>query len=736
MTVANTPPSSSQPTRSSPHRIDPERVPLVPIAFVRRVAELAGTDRDVPSGLEAFSSAEEPETWQQALEHAFSRHGFGTRRVIWSIREAFGAATRDCLLVSLRGEGSGSPEYFAFAERVRHRVLIADHRAGTDLRDLESVAKWLDDSDLDAPRSWLVVENRFTSAHDPTSDPSPHDHDGHHGARPLPRLLELIRAERGDLWGIALFAAVIGGLTLATPIAVQQLVNSIAFGGLIQPVVVLSLLLFAVLAFSAVVSTLQTYSSEMIQRRLFIRVVADVAERLPRALSRAFDRRHGPELVNRIFEVVTVQKVGSTLLIEGSSALLQTVVGLVVLSFYHPLMLAFSVLLIAGIAFVVVWMGRGAVSTAIGESAAKYEVFGWLEELARHPTTFRDEWQRECARSRADGLLNSWLYARTSHFKIILRQTVGTLGLQVLASSALLALGGVLIVRGQLSLGQLVASELILTAIVSNVAKLGKQLERFYDLLAAIDKLSMLIDLPLEREGGMELAPADRPASVELVDVDFAFNGQPVFSGLSLRIEKGERIALEGPSGSGTSTLLDLLFVLREPDSGYLTIDGQDYRDVRIASLRESVALVRGAELFSGTIRENLRVGRRTFDDEEMIRVLETVGLLAEIRALPRGLETRLSADPRPLTQVQVSRLMLARAILSRPRLLLIDRALEDLDEEAREKTCSLLFDDAAPWTLVLVSERADVLAHCSRRVTIGGPVMVAPSSESAESPE
>ena len=721
---------SPQAIRTASPSSDASTGPTAPIAFLRRVAEHAGASPILFPALDPGTSAWRVGSWQQVVEGHFSSQGLVTRRVIWSVREAFGAATRGCPLVSIRDRSPQAPEFFSFTERARSRVLVAYEDSGAELHDLASIGDWLGDPDLDSPRSWIVVENRSTSSSGDPADHDPDEHEAHHGPTPFARLVQMVRTERADLWAIVLFAAAIGGLTLATPIAVQQLVNSIAFGGLVQPVVVLALLLFAVLAFSAVVSAVQAFVSEVIQRRLFIRVVADVAERLPRAQSRAFDRHHGPELVNRIFEVVTVQKVGSMLLIEGTALLLQTVVGLVVLSFYHPLMLGFSGFLIAGILFVVVWMGRGAVSSAIKESKAKYEVFGWLEELARHPSTFRDDWQRVYARTRADGLATAWLFERGAHFKIVLRQTVGALALQVVGSSALLALGGMLIVRGQLTLGQLVASELILTVIVSNVAKLGKQLERFYDLMAAIDKLSILIDLPLERGNGVDLVASDRPASIAMVDVQFGFDAHPIFSNLSLRIEAGEHLALEGAMGSGKSSFLDLLFGLREPSSGYITLDAQDYRDVSMDSLRDSVALVRGAEMFSGTIRENVRVGRRNFDDEEMLRVLDAVGILDEIRALPRGLETRVSTDARPLSQVQISRLMLARAILSRPRLLLVDRALDDLDENARERICALLFDPGAPWTLVVVSERADVLGRCTRRWTLGNPETWATTSD------
>ena len=579
--------------------------------------------------------------------------------------------------------------------------------------------------DPDAPLSWLVVECRHPAS-GATIAARSHAGDSHHGGHdpaemsPLARLASLVRPDRSDLWAIVAFAAAIGGLSLATPIAVQQLVNSIAFGGLIQPVVVLALLLLTVLGFSAAISLVQTFVIEVLQQRIFVRVVNDVAGRIPRVLPRAFDRRHGPELLNRIFEVVTVQKTLSSLLLEGSAAALQIAVGLVILSFYHPLMLAFSALLIVGIVFVVVVLGRRGVSTSIAESKAKYDVFGWLEELARHPATFRDADQRSFALGHADTLATTWVGARRAHFRILLRQHAGTLALQVVASAALLALGGMLVVQGQLTLGQLVASELIITAIVSTVAKLGKQIERYFDLLAATDKLSLLFDLPLERDDGDELLRPPGAAGIDLVGVHFGYGADPLFAGLDLRIEAGARVAITGPMGSGKSSLLDLVFGLREPEAGYVAIDGRDYRELSIESVRDVVALVRGRETFAGTVRDNVRVGRHGFDDTEMMRVLDVVGLLEELRQMPEGLDTELSTDGRPLSQVQLTRLMIARAMLRRPRVLLVDRVLEDFDQAARERIGDILFAADAPWTVIVVSDREDVLARCSRCIDLG----------------
>ncbi|MBW2426510.1 MAG: ABC transporter ATP-binding protein [Deltaproteobacteria bacterium] len=702
----------------------------LPPSFMRRVAEATGTPFE-PSASARADEAPPSDVWQLALEAECAAHGMHARRVLWSPKEAFGAAAPGAALVTARS-GPGGPEWLAIVGRRERRVLTVQGDGSTRWLTLDGLMEWLAvDGAVHLPLSWMSVEGRFPSA----MRLGPRAGDAHAGASPFSRLLDMLQPDQTDLWAIVLFAALIGGLTLATPIAVQQLVNSIAFGGLIQPVIVLALLLFAVLAFSAVLSAVQAFVAELIQRRIFVRVVIDVAERLPRVQTQAFDLHHGPELVNRVFDVVTIQKVGSALLLEGTAVLLQTIVGLIVLSFYHPLMLGFSGLLIIGIV-VVLAMGRGAVDTAVEESRAKYDVVGWLEELARHASIFREADQRDFARDRADALAAAYVGARRNHYRIVLRQLCGALALQVIASSVLLALGGMLVVQGQLTLGQLVASELIITVIVAAVAKFGKQLENYYDLLAAMDKLGTLLDLPLERERGDKLESEARPATLELGGLSFGYGSTKIFEDFELRINAGERLAVEGAMGSGKSALLDLLFGLREPQAGFIAIDGHDYRDLRLESLRSRAALVREPEIFSGTIRDNIRVGRLEFGNEEILGALDAVGLLEAVRAMPDGIETRLSTDGRPLSQVQVDRLMLARALVNRPQLLLVDRALDNLDDDARRRICDLLFDDAAPWTLVVVSGREDVLARCTRRLRLGSPEVWREDAEAPQSKE
>jgi ABC-type bacteriocin/lantibiotic exporter with double-glycine peptidase domain len=562
------------------------------------------------------------------------------------------------------------------------------------------------------------------------------------GTEPMPpvaRLRAMLQGERQTLWVAIVYSIVIGLLSLVVPIAVQSLVNTIAFGSVLQPLVVLTLLVAVGLGFSTAINALRAGVVEIIQRSLFARTAIDVTHRLLRVRADAFDRFHGPELVNRFFDVVTVQKSASLLLIDGLSIVMQTAIGMVLLALYHPWLLAFDVLIVAAMLFIVFVLGRGAIATSIGESKAKYALEAWLEQIAAHLVTFKSKGGAEYATRRSQALLEEYLAYRSKHFRILLRQIIGSFTLQALASSALLGIGGWLVIERQLTLGQLVASELIVALMVSAFTKFGKQLEVFYDLVAAIDKLGALVDLPLERAGGeATLAPVG-PAAVSIggVQVRYPDSDTPAIDVASLDIGAGERLGVTGPVGSGKSTLADTLFGLRAPHRGALLIDGYDVRDIPLADLRQCVALVRGIEVFPGSVIDNVRLGREDLSLADVNDALRRVGLRDEMLALPEGLATKLHPNGRPLSSRQAWRLMIARAIAGQPRLLVLDGVVDQIDRsEEREPLLQVLFDSDAPWTLVCITDDADLLARCSRVVTLNGGQFGDPDRHSSEEVE
>jgi len=546
---------------------------------------------------------------------------------------------------------------------------------------------------------------------------SPVENGVSYDGNPIPRLWALLKLESRDLWVVVIYSIGVGLLTLAVPVAVQAVVNFIAFGSLLQPLVVLTLFVLVALGFSSVMNGFRVFTVEIIQRRLFVRVTTDFALRLVRVKTETFDRLYGPELVNRFFDVVTVQKSAAALLMDGLSLVMQTALGMILLAVYHPLLLAFDIFLLLAMALIIFVFGRGAVPSAIKESKAKYAIAAWLEEIAAHVPVFKSTSGGAYALGQIDWLAKEYLTRRKAHFRVVMGQIAGSLALQAVASALLLGIGGFLVMQGQLTLGQLVAAELIVTTVVSGFSKFGKKLETYYDMLAALDKLGQVIDLPLERSGFARPSRSDAPASVRLTDVSLGpSSGEPALDRISMRVEPGERIAVAGPSGSGKSALARILGGLRTAESGVLLADGLDTRDLSPSEFRENAALVSDADVISATIERNVSLGRGDVGLEQVGEALEQVGLLEETLALPEGLQTKLSGGGAPLTNAQAERLVLARAITGKPRLLIVDGVLDRVaDSTVLESICRTLFDRGAPWTLICITNRPDLTALCDR---------------------
>ena len=524
--------------------------------------------------------------------------------------------------------------------------------------------------------------------------------------RPLRRLGQILRPDQADIGAVLTFTVVIGLLNLAVPLAVESLVSTVAFGGLLQPVIVLSALLFSSLIIANGMLALQTYLVELIQRRLFVRVVAEVAHRLPRTQVEAFDLHYGPELVNRFFEVLTLQKTTASLLLDGTSVLVSAVVSMTVLAFYHPLLLGLDVLLVIVLSFIILVLGRNAVRTSIEESITKYAVAESLEELARYPLAFRAPAAMKKTAKRVDALMTEYLQARAKHFQILFRQVVFTLGLQAMTSTVLLGLGGLLVIQDQLTLGQLVAAELIIAYVVGAFAKLCKHMESYYDLMASVDKIGHLLDLPQENEVGESVAPRPQGIAVELKHVTYDYPGHgPRVAFAPKRIEPGERLMLQAAQAVGKSTLADLLFGLRMPSAGAITYDDHDTRHWALSELRRQVALVRGEEVIAGTVLDNIRWYRDEIEIERMHQVLQDVDLTTSIERLPQGWNTLLTASGTPLTTSQLRQLMLARALVAAPRLLILDGVLEALAPDVREHIL-LRLEQRYPMTTVIALVR------------------------------
>lgn len=537
------------------------------------------------------------------------------------------------------------------------------------------------------------------------------------GHNPLLRLQQLIYIERQDIGTLVAYGVGIGLLSLATPIAVQALVNTIAFGALLQPLLVLTLILLVLVSCSNTLVALQFYVVEMLQRRLFVRLFGETANRLQRALITAHDSQYLPELVNRFFDVVSLQKTAASLLLETLGYLLQTLIGMILLAFYHPMLLAFDLLLIASLYLVLFVMGRNGIETAIEQSKAKYLVAAWLETIASNPLLSKSDQGEAFIDAQSKQIAEHYLTACVNHFRILSRQHIGALVLHTLANTSLLAMGGWMVIERQLSLGQLIAAELVVNAMIYGLTRLGKTLDNFYELVASVDKIGYLLDLPQESAQGE--SPKTEASAYPIKIENLAVLKGPqvdLINQFNLTIASGESWVIS--EGAERGTLLDILYGLRPYQAGCIYFDNDDLHDLNLGSLRDNISLVRDAEILNVSIADNVSVGR-DLSLNQIRTALTQVGLLELISTLPDGLQTPLLHNGEPLNADQQLRLTLARAIAGAPKLLMIDKTLDHIDSRYLTGILAVLLAPDTGWSLIIISQQAEVIQRCQHHARI-----------------
>ncbi|MFZ4627599.1 MAG: peptidase domain-containing ABC transporter [Blastocatellia bacterium] len=546
-----------------------------------------------------------------------------------------------------------------------------------------------------------------------------HSHGDAHGDHPTPyqRLGRLIQLDRIDYWVIIIYTILIGLLTLAVPLAAQALVNTIAAGVLIQPLIVLTIGVLGALLFAGILRLFKLVILEKLQQRIFARVSLHLSDHLPQVEYDSIVREFSPQLVNRFFDVLTIQKAMSKILFDGPGAALQVIIALVLMAFYSPYLLAFALFLMIFIIFVVWVLGVGGLKSSIQESTRKYEVADWLEELARCHVSFKMNSASNFSLFKADRLIALYVEARRLHFRVLFRQAMGIYLFQAIASAGVLAIGGWLVINRQLTLGQVVASEIVVVGALEGLEKLIRLMENLYDLLTGLYKVGHLTDMPAERTKGWDL-PASREGSrVECRKVRFSYDGRhEILSDLDLSIQPGEHVSLVGKSGVGKSTLAMMMCGLHEPTHGLVQINGMDIRDVRLSSLRRVVSLVSSTnEIFAGTIEENILMGRKEIAHEDLQWALDLAHLTEEVARMPKGLQTKVVTEGRNLSRGQLQRLLIARAVISRPQLLILDEGFTGVDENDKLSILNELFNPKYKWTILDISHDPEIVARTNK---------------------
>ena len=551
----------------------------------------------------------------------------------------------------------------------------------------------------DAERSYLGADDH-------------HDHHHHHSLKgTTAQLFRMLRPERRDLWTIIAYALAVGLTSLVLPLVSQALIDAISLGVYTSQVLVLGGVVAVGMLLNGGFGVVQHYAVDLLQRRIFVRTGLGIARRLPRIQHGAFNDTYAPELVNRFFDVVNLQKSLAKILMDGLAYALVAVASLALLAVYSPFFLALSVVAALFVPFVVFGLGRGGLGTSVDESHEKYALARWLEEVGRTQTSFKLYAPPPYVHARADTVAARYVDARGQHFRVILRQQVASLLFRTVVTLAALGIGGALVVDGQLSLGQFVAAELALLSLLSALDRLVNMLEHGFDLLTAVHKLSNVTDLPTDPAGIDALPAGDGPLAVSIRGVSFSYPGRPnaPLRGASLEVPAGARVNIVGENGSGRTTLSYLLAGVMRPSAGMIALGGHDLSRLDAHGLRGQVGLALGSdELFDGTLEENITMGR-PLSFEQVWAAVQIAALDAPVLTLPDGLQTQIVGAGRSLSGGLARRIMIARAVASGPRLLVLDDAYEGLEPAVRARIARAIYADRR-WTVIDTSDDPGVL--------------------------
>ncbi|MCP1382514.1 peptidase domain-containing ABC transporter [Runella salmonicolor] len=546
---------------------------------------------------------------------------------------------------------------------------------------------------------------------------------------PLQRLTRLLRNERKDIGYIYFYAVVVGLISLILPLGVQAIFSLVSSGSIFSSVYVLMGLVVLGLIGSGIMQIIQVTLVETLQMRIFAKAAFEFTYRVPRLNSEGLSQDNPTELMNRFFDVLTVQKALPKFLIDLTGAVLQIVFGLLLLSFYHPFFIAFSFFVIFVFFTIVRLNGRKGLETSIKESKYKYRVVAWLEGMAGTLFSFKTAGATNLPIQRMDGLVTNYLTYRTKHFKILQGFYYYALIFKVLVIGGLLVLGTYLLVNRQISLGQFVASEIVIVLLTGAVEKLFLSIDVVFDLLTAVDKLGYVSDLPLEKDGGLTFKTPKEEMALKAHNLSYTYAGaaKAALKNINLDVKAGERICITGQNGSGKHTLLKVLSGILSSYEGSVMYNGISLRDLDMNLLRTHVSMnFPNQEIFDGTILENLTMGRGGITLEQLQEVLDKLNLTDEISSLPEGLSTPIISGGRRFSLSFVTKIALARCLLTQPKLMLYTDALREIERNERLRIIDLLTDSSNNWTLLVLSNEPEFMGACDRVIVMNEGEIIA----------
>jgi ABC-type bacteriocin/lantibiotic exporter with double-glycine peptidase domain len=538
---------------------------------------------------------------------------------------------------------------------------------------------------------------------------------------PWKRFMGLLQIEKKDILQIGYYAIFSGFLGLTLPLGIQAIINLIQGAQISTSWVVLVILVTVGVAFTGTLQLMQLRIIETIQQRIFTRASFELSYRFPKIKTEALRSYYPPELANRFFDTLIIQKGLSKILIDVPAALLQILFALILLSLYHPFFIVFGLMLVILIYTVFKFTAVKGLESSLEESKHKYKVAHWIQEIARSVVSFKLSGKTQLALNKNDMLVKDYLNAREKHFKILVIQFIQMIGFKVIVTAGLLLIGGTLVLNQEMNIGQFVAAEIIILLVISSVEKLILGLESFYDVLTSLEKLGQVVDKELETQEG-DVLSTTHPFNLNLKEVSYSVSDrkEPILHKINIDIPPYSRVLIKGESGSGKSSLLRLIAGIIDPTAGFVNVNDSSVKSLHLNSYRSLLGLSLSEETpFEGTIKENVSFGNTNITDKRIKEVFTAIGLIDFLAEQINGLNTYLKPEGKQISYTISKKIILARAILKSPKVLILEDPIDQFSKEESQIIIEYLTNTKQTWSLVVVSANVLWEKACSQIITL-----------------
>ncbi|HOY41476.1 MAG TPA: ATP-binding cassette domain-containing protein [Chitinophagales bacterium] len=533
----------------------------------------------------------------------------------------------------------------------------------------------------------------------------------------IKRFLGLLRLEKSNVYFIYFYSILSGLLYLSLPLGIQAIISLMTAQQLSASLILLIALVVTGVFLNGFMYILQMRVTERIQVRVFTLMSLAYADRLPKLQEEAINDYHLPEMVNRFFDTSAIQKGISKILLEIPVATIQILFGLILLSLYSPIFIIFGFILITLLYIVIKLTAPSGMSSSFRESDFKYKVGFWIEEIARNLRTFKLRGKTDLALTKTNEYLDGYLEARNKHFRVLQVQFWAFTIFKTAVTAILLITGCWLFFENKINIGQFIATEIVIIMTLSSVEKIITSIDGIYDLLTSLEKASKILDKPIEKIN------TESALHIDTIDIDinklsfrYAEETRFVLNDISLNTKQGEKIAVVGTKGSGKSTLLHLLTGTFLNYDGAITINNLPLFSYDLHKLRSKIGIYFSeSEIFEGTLEENLIVGLADCDVNDIIHLAEQIGLKEFITKNRDGIYQVLSTHGKKLSESTKAKILLARAILKKPKLLLLDDFTYLLTKRDKNTIIDFLFNSNQQYSIFIKTSDEEIMKRCDR---------------------